>query len=132
MAAPEEPPADVLSRLPVSARPWLSYSHGMCVSGFDGATAAGWNTTVAPIARYFDIVATDSAGGVAFLNQSADGSAGATWAGVFSTSGGGITSITISSDVDFALGRFGYNLIPTPGALALLGLAGFAGRRRRA
>lgn len=59
MAAPEEPPADVLSRLPVSARPWLSYSHGICVSGFDGATAAGWNTTVAPIARYFDIVATD-------------------------------------------------------------------------
>jgi len=80
----------------------------------------------------FEIVATDADGGVAFMSQSADGSAGATWAGVFSVAGGGITSIRISSEVDFALGRFGYNLIPTPGAFALLGLAGFAGRRRRA
>jgi hypothetical protein len=46
-----------------------------------------------------------------------------------------IDSITISIDDggDFAVGEFGYaKSIPAPGALALLGLAGFASRRRRA
>lgn len=44
-----------------------------------------------------------------------------------------IMSITVSSDVDFAIGEFGYaKTIPAPAALALLGLAGLASRRRRA
>jgi hypothetical protein len=82
----------------------------------------------------FTVTVTGSQGDTATLTQSANGQAGAVWFGAWATNGRTITSIQIDSPdgVDFAIGRFGYNLIPTPGALALLGLAGFAGRRRRA
>jgi len=80
----------------------------------------------------FQVEAFDADGSSGVLTQAADGASGATWAGAFSNHGGGITSIRISSSFDFALGRFGYNLVPAPGAFALLGLAGFASRRRRA
>jgi len=40
--------------------------------------------------------------------------------------------IESGSGAAFAIGRFGYNLVPSPGALGLLGAAGLMGRRRRA
>jgi MYXO-CTERM domain-containing protein len=49
----------------------------------------------------------------------------------FWTAGAPIATVTISADVDFAIGEFGIAQVPTPGAAAMIGLGGLAAVRRR-
>ena len=61
--------------------------------------------------------------GYASGSMAMSGNAGFYWANGWSSSGGTTSSATVT--------LMGINAIPAPGALALLGLAGIAGRRRR-
>jgi hypothetical protein len=56
----------------------------------------------------------------------ASGSVGARWWNATAASKDGITGVTVTNTATFRLA------VPAPGALALLGVAGFASRRRRA
>lgn len=77
----------------------------------------------------FNITATADDG--ATLTLAVNGSSGANGFG-FWTAGAPIVSVTVSSDVGFAVGEFGLaRSVPTPGAVALLGLGGLVGVRRR-
>ena len=58
----------------------------------------------------FTITGTDENGNAMTIVQDADGASGATWVGFYTNGSMTITSITISSTVDFAVGRFGYAL----------------------
>lgn len=92
--------------------------------------ALGFEIEPNPFAVY-DITLTLEDASV--LTQSVDGNAGAKF---FGWVGAGITSVTISSDVDFAFGNFfSPGSVPEPATLALIG-AGLAGmgvlRRRKA
>jgi MYXO-CTERM domain-containing protein len=80
----------------------------------------------------FNMTATGSDGSTTTsASQSPDGSAGATGWGFYGTGGSSVASVSVSSDVDFAVGEFASG-VPTPGSLAAMGLAALAaGRRRR-
>lgn len=78
----------------------------------------------------FEVTAFDNLGGFATVNTVTNGNAGATWAGFWTDGATTITSIRIVTDAAFATGRFGY-AVPAPGAIALLGLTGLVGARRR-
>jgi hypothetical protein len=68
-----------------------------------------------------------------------EGFAGAQYMGVYSTSGPALASITVTADVDFAVGEFGIfrgdpsGSVPEPSSMLLLGLGilGLAAWRRR-
>ncbi|MCC6679193.1 MAG: hypothetical protein IT436_18865 [Phycisphaerales bacterium] len=81
----------------------------------------------------FAMTATGSDGSsTAMSTQFPDGSSGATgWGFYTSAPGTGLVSVTVSSDVDFALGEFGMHKVPGPGVLAMLGAAGLMASRRR-
>lgn len=78
------------------------------------------------------ISVTGSGGATASSSQPGDGSSGACGFGIVGTGGTSITSITVTMASDFAVGEFGWSKVPAPGAMALLGVAGLFGRRRRA
>jgi len=81
-----------------------------------------------PFAVY-TITATDNEGNS--VSQDVDGSAGAAGWHAYTDGGSALTSITVTSAVDFAVGEF-YIAIPAPASLSLLGLGALvAGRRRR-
>ncbi|MCC6677278.1 MAG: hypothetical protein IT436_09040 [Phycisphaerales bacterium] len=61
--------------------------------------------------------------------QFPDGSSGAAGWGFYGTAGASVASVTVSSDVDFAVGEFASG-IPAPASLALLGLGCLIRRRR--
>ena len=120
---------------------WATWSHGYTGDVYytNGATNITIGMPAGTGAFYFyaepnpfdvfTITATADDG--ASLALAVSGNAGANGYG-FYTSGAPIASITISSDVDFAIGEFGIAQVPAPGAAALMGLGGLvAGRRRR-
>ncbi|MCC6677032.1 MAG: PEP-CTERM sorting domain-containing protein [Phycisphaerales bacterium] len=82
----------------------------------------------------FDIsaTATDSSGaGSVTLTQAVDGNGGACGWG-FYTPASFLRTVTISSDVDFAVGDLAtVYFIPAPGSIVLLGAAAMSGSRRR-
>lgn len=77
----------------------------------------------------YQITATASDGET--LIQSPDGSGGALGYGFWTTGGSTIDWITISADVDFAIGEFYGAAVPEPASLTLLGLSGLFLLRRR-
>ncbi len=97
---------------------------------FGGLTALGFEAQPDPFSVH-DITVTLSDGSV--LTQAVDGNSGARFFGFV---GAGITSVTISSDVNFAYGNIwsaGATPVPVAPAMALFGLAlaGLALARRR-
>ncbi len=109
------------------------YNNGLMATGYDmpgGIAAFDAYLEPNPFALH-DFVATayGSAGGEVTIDFQAHGSAGANHFGFFAT-GEDLVRIEISGSADWAIGEFRVG-IPAPGALALLGLAGLAGRRRR-
>lgn len=129
---------------------WLEWGHGYTgdvysqVAGFPGATLtlpAGTRAFyfyVSPNSGTYDftVTANGSSGGSDVLNDSGvwDGEAKGFF---FRGTGETLDSIDIVSAGDvfmdgYAIGTFGIAAIPTPGALAVVGIAGVAsGRRRR-
>lgn len=119
---------------------WGTWSHGYTGDVYytNGATSLVLNLPADTGAFYlyaepnpfgvFNITATANDGTT--LTLGVEGNAGANGYGFWST-GGALTSITVSSDIDFAVGEFGIARVPTPGAFALLGLGGLVATRRR-
>jgi hypothetical protein len=124
---------------------WATWSHGYAGDVYytQGATSLTFTMPAGTTAFYFyaepnpfavhDMTA--SSGGVS-LTKGVDGSGGAGGWGFYDVAGLG--AITISSDVDFAVGEFGISNtgggpVPEPGSSLLLlgmGLAGLALRKR--
>lgn len=77
----------------------------------------------------FDITATANDG--TSVGAAVDGDGGANGYGFYTDGLSTLSSITITSSIDFAVGEFAIAQIPAPGALALAGLAGLLGLRRR-
>jgi MYXO-CTERM domain-containing protein len=156
-SAPLTGTKSVLFSSPVSHRTvgsgWASWSHGY---GGDVYFTNGGSTVTMTFnqtdltAFYFyvepdgfglhdmSISAAGSGGASAATTASVDGLSGAAGFGISGTGGTTLTSITVtltggsSGFFDFAVGEFGWSKVPAPGALALLGIAGLCGRRRRA
>lgn len=62
--------------------------------------------------------------------QTVDGLGGAVGVGFYGTGGMCISSITVSSSVDFAIGEFWFSeCVPSPGTAGLLGIAALVRRR---
>jgi len=139
----------VKSSVPLSVRTlglsWATWSHGFGGNVYwtQGATdmTFTFNKDVSAFVFYaepnpfdtFDITATGSdPGDTVSLTQAVTGDSGATGWGFTSTSGSGITSVRVSSSVDYAVGEIGIGNVPAPGsaALGLIGL-GLIARRRR-
>ncbi|MCC6678688.1 MAG: hypothetical protein IT436_16265 [Phycisphaerales bacterium] len=81
----------------------------------------------------FTMIATGSDGVSAVtFTEGVDGSGGAKgWAFYTTSEPWGIDSVTITSDVDFAVGEFATGYIPAPGGLALAGFIALRPARRR-
>lgn len=123
---------------------WGSWSHGYTGDVYysNGATSIALTLPPNTGAFYFyaepnpfnvfNITATANDG--TFLTIPVNGSAGAAGWG-FYTTGGALTSITVSSNVDFAIGEFGIAAaaVPEPATMAVFGLmaVGAFGVRRR-
>ena len=110
------------------------YNNGSYGTGYDinipGATAFDAYIEPNPFSlQTFTITAYGSGGGSDTVVREAHGSAGAAHFGFYTTGGEALTRIEISGTSDWAVGEFRYG-IPAPGALALLGLAALARRRR--
>ncbi len=69
------------------------------------------------------ITATDQFG--TSWSQDVDGDSGAKGYGIYATDAQIVASITISSDMEFAVGEFGIAVVPVPGAI-LLGILGLS------
>lgn len=81
----------------------------------------------------FQITVYGSQGDSATTTGAIHGMSGAARFDVWASAGWSIDRIEIVSleGVDFAVGQFGYALVPTPGAVSLAALAFACGRRRR-
>ncbi len=81
----------------------------------------------------FTLIGFDSAGNTTLVTQTAFGDSGATWMGFFTDGSTTIDMIEVraAGDLSFAVGQFGYAVVPAPGAMGLLALAGLCGTRRR-
>jgi hypothetical protein len=123
---------------------WATWSHGYTGDVYYTLGATSMTLTMPADTAAFRFYAepnpfavftiTVSSGGVSSSAQ-VDGSGGAYGWGIYDAAG--ITSITISADVDFAFGEFGIAAkvptVPDPGSslvLLGLGLAGLAWRKR--
>jgi hypothetical protein len=130
---------------------WLTWSHGYTGDVYYTNGATTLTMTLSPGAgafifyaepnpfQSFTITATDSDGGT--IVQTVSGSAGAAGYGLHTTGGSTITTVTVTSSVDFAVGEFSIaaaeTAIPEPATITLLGLgavglAGYRLRRRKA
>ncbi len=119
---------------------WATWSHGYTGDVYytNGATSLSLALPAGTGAFYFYVEGnpfdvrsfTATADDGTTLTFDVNGNAGARGYG-FWTTGGSLTSISVSSDVDFAIGEFGAARIPAPGAAALLGLGGLVATRRR-
>ena len=149
-SAPLGPGKNVLFSIPLSHRSigsgWGSWSHGYSGDVYytNGASSVTLSFDQKDMQAFYfyaepnffglhGMTFTATGGGTSqTVTAMVEGSAGAQG---FLVVADKIDSIVISMDdgTDFAVGEFGYaKSIPAPGALALLGLAGFASRRRRA
>ena len=122
---------------------WATWSHGYTGQVFynNGSYATGYTTPDGVSAvdayiepnpfseQYFTITGYGADGSSATIDVTAHGSSGASHFG-FVGMGTTITGFDIEGTSDWAIGEFRVG-VPAPGALALLGLAGLAGRRRR-
>lgn len=80
----------------------------------------------------FTALATSASRDTLELTQFAHVSSGATGFAFYTSGSDRILSVDVSSDIDFAVGEFSFSkIVPAPGALALLGMVGFLGARRR-
>lgn len=137
--------------IPVSHRTiglgWATWSHGYTGDVYytNGATSVMMTLDSPPGVDYFGFyaepnpfgvfhmtaVGVDQMGGTFSLSQDVEGSAGAAGWGFYGTGDMCVTKVTLSSDVDFAVGEFGLSKKPAPGTLGLLALGALAGSRRR-
>ena len=123
---------------------WATWSHGYTGEVFynNGLLATGYDLNMDGVYAFdayiepnpfsvqtFTITAYGSDGGMDTVVRDADGSSGAAHFGFYST-GETLTRIEIEGSSDWAIGEWRVGT-PTPGALALLGLAGLTARRRR-
>jgi len=133
---------------PVSVRAigagWATWSHGYTGNVFytNGATSLTMTLENTWVFQFygepnpfgvFQMTATGSDGSTSVASQQfPDGSSGATGWGFYGTGGAYVASVTVSCDVDFAVGEFATDWIPAPASLGLFVLGGLgAGRRRR-
>ena len=120
---------------------WATWSHGYTgkvyytngaysvTIGLPSDTAA-FLTYVEPNPfSWYDITVTAQDG--TSLTTYVTGSSGASGFGFYGTGGSTIDTLTISAATDFAFGEFYGAIIPEPGSLSLLGLAGLFLLRRR-
>ncbi len=109
------------------------YNNGSFATGYDmpgGVTAFDAYLEPNPFAQhFFTATGYGSAGGEVSIDFGAHGSAGASHFGFYAT-GETLVRVEIEGSADWAIGEIRVG-VPAPGALALLGLAGLAGRRRR-
>ncbi len=134
---------DVGHSLRMIGQGWASWSHGYTGQVFynNGSYATGYDMPggVAAFDAYlepnpfalhsFTATGYGSGGGEVTISFDAHGSAGASHFGFYAT-GEDLVRVEIEGTSDWAVGEFRVG-VPAPGALALLGLAGLAGRRRR-
>jgi len=114
---------------------WATWSHGYTGDVYftAGATSVTMTLPAATGAFYFyaepnpysvhSITATADDGTILALDV--DGSYGARGYGFYTTGASVLSSISVSTDVDFAVGEFGIAAVPVPGAV-LLGLLGMS------
>jgi hypothetical protein len=130
---------------------WATWSHGYDGGVYKSNGRTSQTLTLAPGAGAFDfwvepdpfavITITAKASDGTSLTESINGQGGASGFGFFSPDGSTtISSITITSSVDFAIGEFGVSpvqqAVPEPTSLTLLGigavsLLGYGWRRRK-
>jgi len=147
-SAPLPPGSRVDFSRPVSVRQigfgWATWSHGYTgnvyyTNGATSITMSPWGWAEIAFQFYaepnpfgvFQMTATGSDGSSSIASQQfPDGSSGATGWGFYGTGGAHVVSVTVASDVDFAVGEFAS--FPAPASLGLLAFGGLvAGRRRR-
>jgi hypothetical protein len=149
-SAPLGPGKNVLFSIPLSHRQigsgWATWSHGYTGDVYytNGASSVTLTFDQKDMQAFYFYVEPNFFGLHPFSITANGGGASQTVTAMVEGSAGAqgflvvadkIDSIVIdlTDFTDFAVGEFGYaKSIPAPGALALLGLAGLAGRRRRA
>ena len=146
-SAPGNPPltGDVGFSIPCSLRHigmgWMTWSHGYTgVVYFTNYSTsvrldipddtAAFLTYVEPNPFSWQSITATAQDGTSLTLQ-VHGSSGANGFGFYGTDGDEIVTVTISSGTDFAFGELYGALIPEPGSLSLLGLAGLFVLRRR-
>jgi hypothetical protein len=112
----------------VASMDWPSYNG---VSGFTYTTNSAATSHWGTVNFTMDLAAGDYT--VTMQDSYGDGWVWGSYSGYLAVSGsnvdGGSASGTVASGS--SAGSFSFTVIPAPGAMALLGLAGLAGRRRR-
>lgn len=120
---------------------WATWSHGYTGDVYYSNGATSLTMFMAPdLAAFsfyvepnpfavFDITVTAADG--TSITVPVNGSSGANGFGVYGTGGMTVASVNVSSSVDFAVGEFACAAVPAPGAMALAGIAGLVGIRRR-
>lgn len=109
----------------------FSASGGPSPANFMGGV--GFNFTVTP-GQSVTVTATYSGGSATTGTYTAAAAPTALFVGFWSNGGVGIQSVTFSAgdtNTTFTISDIYYGLVPAPGAIALVGVAGLVGSRRR-